>query len=245
MFKYGTEDEDDVAIAEATNGEVERLVVASYTYILIASIVAVAVTQLATGLEASVESAGFVKPAFLRNHEYWRILTGATEHGSVMHVFMNCYAFYSFGRIFESLSNRAHLAIVFLLSAIGGGVLSVIFVPDGTSVGASGGIVGLIGYLAIYAFRRRQFISAAFRKNLLINIGFILVFGLVLFQVIDNFGHIGGLITGAVYGLIQIPSDAHVDPREASSTTQLAGLGALAIYLAGCAFSILLILRVV
>ena len=97
------------------------------------------------------------------------------------------------------LANRAHLAIVFLLSAVGGGLLSLIFAPSVISVGASGGIVGLIGYLAIYAFRRRQFISSAFRKNLLINIGFIIIFGLALYNVIDNFGHIGGLLTGAVY----------------------------------------------
>ena len=111
-------------------------------------------------------SAGFDKQAFLKHHEYWRILTGATTHGSLLHVGMNCYAFYSFGKIFEMLSNRAHLAIVFLLSAIGGGLLSLIFAPSVISVGASGGIVGLIGYLAVYAFRRRQFISPAFRKNL-------------------------------------------------------------------------------
>ena len=158
---------------------------------------------------------------------------------------MNCYAFYSFGKIFEMLANRAHLAIVFLLSAIGGGILSLVFMPHGTSVGASGGIVGLIGYLAIYAFRRRQFISPAFRKNLLINIGFILVFGLVLYQTIDNFGHIGGLLTGAVYGLLQIPSDAHIDPREAGTGMEFAGIAALGVYIAGCVFSILLILHII
>ena len=216
-----------------------------YTLILIAAIAAVALVQIGTGFDESILRAGFVKPAFLRNHEYWRILTGATTHGSVLHVVMNCYAFYSFGRIFEMLTNRAHLAIVFLLSAIGGGVLSLIFAPNGISVGASGGIVGLIGYLAVYAFRRRQFISPAFRKNLLINIGFILVFGLVLYQVIDNFGHIGGLITGAVYGFIQIPSDERVDPRNTGSAVQFAGLAALGIYVAACCFSILLILRIV
>ncbi len=158
---------------------------------------------------------------------------------------MNCYAFYNIGRILEMLANRAHLAIVFLLSAIGGGFLSLIFMPDGTSVGASGGIVGLIGYLAIYSFRRRQFISAEFRKNILINIGFMLVFGLVLYQVIDNFGHIGGLITGAVYGLLQIPTDPHSDPREAGTVVEFAGLAAVGVYIAACAFSILLIFRIV
>jgi membrane associated rhomboid family serine protease len=205
----------------------------------------VAVFQIGTGLEASILTAGFDKPAFLANHEYWRILTGATTHGGIMHVAMNCYALFSFGKIFEMLSNRAHLALVFLLSAIGGGILSLIFVPDGISVGASGGIVGLVSYLAIYAFRRKRFISYEFRKSLLVNIGFILVFGLILFQVVDNFGHIGGLITGAVYGLLQIPSDEQTDLHEAGPALEFAGLAAIGVYIAACSFSILLILRIV
>jgi len=214
-----------------------------YTVILIVGIAAVFLAQLAAGIDVSALRAGFYKPAFLKDHEYWLILTGATTHGSVLHVFMNCYAFYSFGRIFELLSNRANLAIVFLLSAIGGGILSLIFVPDGLSVGASGGIVGLIGYLLIYAFRRRQFISYEFRKSLLINIGFILVFGLVLYQVVDNFGHVGGLVTGAVYALLQIPSDPHVDPREVGLAVRLGGFAAVGVYLAACGLSIFLILN--
>ena len=242
-LKYQTED-DEPQVQDTQAAQV-RTPIPYYTVILIAAIAAVAVTQFGTGLDASILNAGFVKTAFIKNHEYWRILTGATTHGSILHVVMNCYAFYSFGRIFEMLTNRAHLAIVFLLSAVGGGILSLVFQPNGISVGASGGIVGLIGYLAVYAFRRRQFISPEFRKNLLINIGFILVFGLVLYQVIDNFGHIGGLVTGAVYGFLQIPSDAHIDPREADSAVRFAGLAALGIYIAACCFSILLILRVV
>ncbi len=216
-----------------------------YTVLLIAGIAVVFATQIAVGMEDSTLRAGFLKPAFLRDHEYWRILTGATTHGSLLHVFMNCYAFYSFGRIAEMLANRAHIAIVFLCSAIAGGVLSLIFVPDGLSVGASGGIVGIIGYLAVYAFKRRRFISDEFRKSLLINIGFILIFGLVLYRVIDNYGHIGGLVFGAAYGLVQIPSDEYADPRVAGSVTQVAGLGAVGIYLAGCAMSVLLILGVI
>lgn len=240
-LQYQTED-DEMRAAEPVQ-QAMRPPLPVYTIVLIVAIGAVFVAQMAAGLSPSIEAAGFDKPAFLRAHEYWRILTGAALHGGPLHVIMNCYAFYSFGRIFELLSNRAHLAIVFLLSAVGGGVLSLIFVPDGISVGASGGIVGLIGYLAVYAFRRRQFISPEFRKNLLINIGFILVFGLVLFQQVDNFGHIGGLIVGAVYAFLQIPSDDYADPRIAGNITQAAGLVSLGIYLATCVFSILLILR--
>ena len=195
-------------------------------------------------LAAAILIAGFVKQAFLFDGQYWRILTGAVIHGSFLHVFMNGYAMYSFGKLVELLANRAHLAIVFLLSAIGGGLLSLFFSPEGISVGASGGIIGLIGYLVVYAFRRRQFISAEFRKSLLVNIGFILVFGFVLFGIIDNYGHIGGLVTGITYGLIQIPSNEYVDPRDASPMTKILGAVALAVYVVASLFAIFLLVSI-
>ncbi len=225
-----------------------------YTSILVSSLIAVFLVQVmydpqGVGLSAlslaemrpSILAAGFVKPAFLQG-EYWRLLTGAALHGGLMHIFFNSYAFYSFGRLFEFLSNRAHLAIVFILAAAGGGMLSLAFKPDGISVGASGGVLGLISYLAVYAFKRRQFVSAEFRKNLLFNIGFVLIFGLVLFQVVDNYGHIGGLIVGAIYGAIQIPSDPYTDPRQVGKATSIIGLFALGLFIAVCVFSSYLIM---
>ena len=214
-----------------------------FTVVLIAAIGCVFVAQLAGGMKQSILVAGFDKSAFLSAHEYWRILTGAALHGGPLHVIMNCYAFFSFGKTFEFLSGRAHLPIVFLLAAIGGGVLSLLAAPDGVSVGASGGILGVIGYLAVYAFRRRRFVSAEFRKNMLVNIGFVLVFGLVLFQQIDNFAHIGGLVVGAIYAFVQIPTDESTDPRTTSSVVDGMGLAALGVYLATCVFAILLILN--
>ena len=140
---------------------------------------------------------------------------------------MNGYALLLFGRLVEMLSNRAHLAIVFLLACIGGGLLSLYFIPDGVSVGASGGIVGLLGYITVYAFRRRKFISPEFRKSLLVNIGFLFFFGLVLINVVDNYGHLGGLIVGIVYGVIQIPSDEYKDPRVAHRSREFLALSRL------------------
>ncbi len=245
-FTYQTEEPaENEHSTENVAAAQPRLPVPVYTIILIASFGSVAAVQMLTGLDRSILLAGFVKQAFLNDHQYWRILTGAAMHGGVLHVAMNGYAFYSFGKIFEMLANRAHLAIVFLLAALGGGILSLVLSPDGISVGASGGIVGLIGYLAVYAFRRREFISPAFRKSLLINIGFILVYGLVLYKVIDNFGHIGGLITGGLYGFLQIPGDSFADPREAGPITETLGLGAVGIYIAGCCFCILLMFGIV
>ncbi len=223
-----------------------------YSLILIACLVAVSLAQFAIDGANSIVSggilcvllAGFVKPAFALG-EYWRILTGAALHGGAVHLLLNCYALFVLGKLIETLSNRAHLAIVFLLAAFGGGILSLIFVPEGISVGASGGILGFLGYLAAYGFIRRKLLSNAFLKNMLFNIGFIALYGVFLNQTIDNFGHLGGLIVGAVYGFVQIPKDLHEDPTEVGDAAQVVGLIALGTFIVVCIFSILLITRVI
>ncbi|MEO8073023.1 MAG: rhomboid family intramembrane serine protease [Acidobacteriota bacterium] len=223
-----------------------------YSIILVVCLIAVSLCQfwvdgeggILLGGGKSIILAGFDKSLFFAG-QYWRILTGATLHGGLVHLAFNCYALYVLGKLIEVLSNRAHLAIVFLLSVIGGGVLSLIFLPDVPSVGASGGIVGFLGYLAVYGFRRRQLLTNAFLKNMLFNIGFIALYGYFLREYIDNFGHLGGLLVGAVYGFFQISGDVYKDPREVGKTTEFLGLIALGIFIATSLFSILVILGIV
>lgn len=223
-----------------------------YSVILIACLIAVSLCQIAAdgsnsflfGGNLSVALAGFVKPLFAGG-EYWRILTGAVLHGGLIHLAFNCYALYVLGKLIETLSNRAHLAIIFLLSAIGGGILSLIFLFDVPSVGASGGIIGFLGYLTVYGYLRRKLLSNAFLKNMLFNVGFIAFFGIFVVPNIDNFGHLGGLIVGAIYGFVQIPRDLHQDPREAGETTKLFGIIALGTVVVTCIFAALILFRII
>lgn len=201
-----------------------------YTYLMVAAIVCVYLIQMEGDFNASLEKGAFVKPLFLEG-EYGRFFSGFVMHGSLMHIFFNSYALYSFGNIFETLSNRAHLPIVVLLSAIMGNVASLAFNPEGASVGASGGVIGLLGYIAIYVYKRRQFLNPAFSKNIIFNVGFVLVIGLLLSSVIDNYAHIGGIVTGAVYGFIQIPTDPFKDPRNAGAFADSVGIICLGIFL--------------
>lgn len=216
-----------------------------FTYLLVGLIVAVTLCQMSAGLDESREIAGLEKTDFWRRGEYWRILTGATLHGGILHIFFNGQALLGFGGLIEYLSNRAHLLIVFVLAIVGGGLCSLVFLPEGNSVGASGGIMGLIGYLAIYAFRRKRQLPPDFLKNMLINVGFIAAFGLIAYQIIDNFAHLGGFLTGAIYGAVQIPRDLKANPRSAGAVVELLGYAALIVFVFACIFSILLLLKVV
>ncbi|MBV6495819.1 MAG: rhomboid family intramembrane serine protease [Acidobacteria bacterium ACB1] len=216
-----------------------------YAIIIIALYTCVFLAELARGIQPAILAAGFDKQAYLLQGEHWRLLTGTALHAGLLHIGLNSLAFYSFARPFEALANRAHLSIVFLLSAVGGSVLTLLLSPVGISIGASGGIVGIIGFLAVYSFKRRQFIAPEFRRNLVVNIGFILLYGFVLSGIVDNYAHIGGLVTGAVYALFAVPGDPHKDPREALPPIKVAGLLAIAAYAAVCGLSILTILQIV
>ncbi|MGC2237946.1 MAG: rhomboid family intramembrane serine protease [Pyrinomonadaceae bacterium] len=196
------------------------------------------------GGDNSIFLAGFDKPAFISG-QYWRIFTGFTLHSGLMHLFFNCYAIYVLGKLVETLSNRAHLANIFPLAAIGGNILSLIFLPDGISVGASGGVTGFLGYLAVYGYKRRAILSNDFLKNMLFNIGFLALYGIVLYQKIDNFGHLGGLLTGAIYGFIQISGDVYKDPRNISPKIKSAGLIALGITILISIFSVLVLSKII
>jgi membrane associated rhomboid family serine protease len=216
-----------------------------YSYILIACIVVVSIAQLATNLDKSIDLAGFVKPDFIYNHNYWRIFTGGALHIGIIHLAFNSYALYSFGSLIEMLSNKAHLANVFLISIVGGGLLSLAVNPEGTSAGASGGIIGFLGYLSVYAFKRRQLLQPKFLQSLLTTIGYNAFIGLFVLRSIDNSAHLGGLIAGAIYSFFQIPSDLQKDPRTASPNTEISGMVSLGFFILVSIFSILLILQII
>ncbi|MEO6589882.1 MAG: rhomboid family intramembrane serine protease [Pyrinomonadaceae bacterium] len=237
---------------ETENYQRANIITPFYSIILVAFLVVVFLCQLYADslppifevISNSAFLAGFVKPLFVEG-QYWRILTAAALHGGIMHLAFNSYALFVLGKLIETLSNRAHLAIVFLLSAIGGGILSLIFIPDIPSIGASGGIVGFLGYLTVYGFKRRKLLPDSFLKNMLFNVVFIAFVGIFVMDNVDNFGHLGGLLTGAIYGLIQIPSDLYKDPREMSQTTKIFGFAALGIFILTAVFSILILLGII
>lgn len=209
-----------------------------FTMVLLGSIIAVFVAQLSAGLEESVLAAGFVRNEIGSNGQYWRLLTVGTLHGGILHIFLNGNALYGLGGLVEYLSNRAHLAIVFVLSVIGGSTASLLFGPFEYATGASGGIMGIFGYLLIYAYRRKQQLPPDFLKNLLINVAFIAGFGIIAYQLVDNFAHVGGFLVGAVYAFIQVPRDLIADPRKTNPLVSILGVIAVAVYIAAAAFSV-------
>lgn len=248
------EDREEPAIEESNESEpvVFKPPTPWATFSLIAVLFAVFATQLFAdgsdglifGGENSLVGAAFIKPFFL-DGQYWRIMTGALLHGGIIHLGFNCYALYILGQQIEFLSNRVHLPTIFVLAAIGGNILSLIAMPGGVSLGASGGIIGFLGYLTVYAFKRRRILPPGFLRAMLMNIGLLVLVGVLSGLRIDNFAHLGGLLVGAVYGLMQVPSDLHVDPRSVSPLSQWLGRASFILIIGFAIFTVLVLTGIV
>lgn len=166
-------------------------------------------------MPASLKSAGLLKD-LVRDGEYWRMITGTLLHGGSAHLLMNCFVLFLLGRFVVRLTNGPVASLVLFLSALGGSLASLTFMPDVPTVGFSGGILGLFGFLVALGRRRPSVIPRNFRRLLFADLIFITLVGLAAFQIIDNAAHLGGLATGWLLGFATIPrhgSSFPVAPR--------------------------------
>lgn len=148
-----------------------------------------------------LEMGGKYGPLMVIKDQWWRLITCTFLHGGLMHIVFNMYALFYLGKQIEELYGKLPYIIIYILSGIGGSYLSYYFSPMTLSIGASGAIFGLLGALLIFAFLERGRIKKGAIGNLLVVIGINLAFGLSVGNV-DNYGHIGGLLTGVISSLI-------------------------------------------
>lgn len=137
--------------------------------------------------------------------EYWRIFTAMFLHGDVNHLFNNMLLVFFLGAMVEKELGHTLYAVVYLLSGLGGNILSLIYkLHTGTlvgSIGASGAVFGLDGVmLALVLISGRKIVDATPLR----------IAGVIAFSLysgfssasVDNAAHVGGLITGLVLGVI-------------------------------------------
>ena len=81
----------------------------------------------------------------VNENEAWRLLSSAVLHAGLVHYFINMLALWFVGAAIETSHGFVAATILFIIPAVGGTILSAIFLPEYITVGASGGIFGLIG----------------------------------------------------------------------------------------------------
>ena len=170
-------------------------------------LVAIFVGQLVYGFEASINEFGLVKESF-REGEYWRAITAGFLHGGILHIYFNASALYYLSNLLLRFANWGWFALVYSVALIGGSLASVWYLPEATSVGASGAILGLLGFILVLSIRFRDIFPRSFLTENIFWVALIVVYGLVGSSFIDNAGHAGGVLAGGLIGLL--PSRASV-----------------------------------
>ena len=132
--------------------------------------------------------------------QWWRIVTGAFLHGSLLHLGSNMLALFFVGQSVEQIFGKVRYALLYAIALVGAGLTVVYASPLDPTIGASGAIFGLFGALVAVGLRLGKR-----GRTIIGQVLPVIVINLVLTFTIPNIsaaGHIGGLITGLLAGFV-------------------------------------------
>jgi membrane associated rhomboid family serine protease len=139
--------------------------------------------------------------------ELWQLLTYGFLHGGLTHLFFNMFALYMFGGEIERLLGSRRFLIYYVACVIGAAVAQLVVVSNVTmppipTVGASGGVFGLLLAFGM-AFPQRR-IMLLFPPIPMPAWLFVTLYGLLELylgvtgsgQGVAHFAHLGGMVAG-------------------------------------------------
>lgn len=150
---------------------------------------------------------GAAYQSYFRHGEYWRLVMPMFLHIGWLHLLLNTFGLYLLGRILERVYDYGRFALLYVGSGIGSSYLSM-RLSDNVSAGASGAIFGIAGVMLVTGYVRGNVVPRRWRRAFGGGILPLIVLNLFLgFTVphIDNWGHIGGLVTGILLALLVPP----------------------------------------
>jgi membrane associated rhomboid family serine protease len=162
--------------------------------------------------QAMIDSGARVTPLIVEQGQWFRIFSPLFLHAGLVHYGINMAALWFVGGAIEQSHGIVNAMILFFIPGVGGAILSAIFLPQYISVGASGGIFGLIGGCIaditlnwnLLFMKTEGDGNETKRRNsmavvwLLLDIFVNLLIGLTPY--VDNFCHLGGLVYGICCG---------------------------------------------
>lgn len=144
---------------------------------------------------------------YMRRGEYWRLVMPMFLHGGWMHILGNSYALFILGPIMERVYGYGRYVTIYIASGICCSLLSM-SMSKNVAVGASGAIFGLAGAMLVTGYVHRDVIprrwGRAFGRGMIPFIVITFIWGLSVHG-IDNWGHLGGLLGGAVLAFVIPP----------------------------------------
>jgi membrane associated rhomboid family serine protease len=163
--------------------------------------------------------------------EWYRIITAIPLHTGVLHWLMNGAAMLWMSRSFlraETPLCSRRFVVAFLVAAVGGNLCSASYSPFTVSMGASGGLLGWLGYcladsMANFRILSRSDDGSVFPRRKAIAwlaLELFLLVALGMTPYVDNFAHMGGLLAGIGMGWSCQRSPTTFAPKESAVTAR-------------------------
>jgi membrane associated rhomboid family serine protease len=129
--------------------------------------------------------------------DWWRLLTSAFLHGSLLHIGFNMLMLWWIGGPVEAALGRGRFLALYIASALAGSAGALLVSPGAVTVGASGAIFGLLGAALVFERQGLHVLGGSALSIIVLN----LVITLLPGTNISIGGHVGGLVGGALCGL--------------------------------------------
>ena len=130
--------------------------------------------------------------------EPWRLLTAVFLHAGLWHLAFNLLALATIGPVIEGLYGRLTMLGIFVVTGTLANLGSELVGLAGVGIGASGGIMGLVGVAAGYGQRVGTGGGRALRDRMLKWAAYTMLFGFAVNA--DHWAHGFGFLLGAVFG---------------------------------------------
>ncbi len=135
----------------------------------------------------------------IENGEWWRLITAMFLHFDPAHLVNNMLIFCCIGSRLEKVAGTVKMLITYFVSGILGNLLSLyIMYRTGNfavSAGASGAVYGMIGAFLWIVILHHGHLEGISIRGILLMLGLSLYYGFTATN-IDNWGHLGGLVSG-------------------------------------------------
>jgi membrane associated rhomboid family serine protease len=169
---------------------------------------------------------GAVSSPAIADGEYWRLLTAGFLHAGFFHLLFNMFALWILGGMLETAIGSLRFGLIYFVSVLAGSFGALLVEPDALTVGASGGIFGLMG-AAVVVMRNRGMNAMESGLGLWIGLNLLITFTI---PGISIGGHIGGLIGGTLAALVlfELGDAVRVPPGVANLICAALGVAAVA-----------------
>ena len=128
---------------------------------------------------------------YVARGDWWRLITSAFLHASILHIALNMVALWWLGSMVEQLLGHGRYLALYFTAGLAGAAGALLATPLQPTVGASGAIYGILGALLILEWLQTGTFAGPALMLIVINLAFSFTATGISWG-----GHVGGLVAG-------------------------------------------------